>query len=347
MILLTPGPCMTSEAVRQAAALPDLNHREPAFQELLHTVRRELLSTAHEQGGEEFEVFLVGGSGTAGMEAMATSTVNEGPVLAVSSGYYSDRMADIFDAHGMPNERLKLPWTEPWDFDQIEAALRSRRYEAVLACHHETTTGRLNDIERLGKLARQNGAKLLVDAVSSFGADPVPFAGCDTVCSSANKCLHGLPGVSFVYVKKALADAMESYPRRSYYLHLPMYRPSKPPLTPPVPVLRSFGAALEEFRERGGVRARNEAYGQRAEVLRDGLEDRGYKIVVPKEESSVTLLTARLPDGTRYEDFFQHSYRNGYVIYGAKGELSESHFQVSTMGEQTEDHVRGWLGQLP
>ncbi|MCG9894142.1 MAG: hypothetical protein MH204_01545, partial [Fimbriimonadaceae bacterium] len=120
MILLTPGPCMTAEEVRQAAALPDLNHRDPDFRLLSEHLRTSLARLA-----PGCTPFIFSGSGTTALEAMATSCVERGPVLLVANGIYSERMADIFAAHEIPHEVLNLGWLEPFDLDRVERALAS------------------------------------------------------------------------------------------------------------------------------------------------------------------------------------------------------------------------------
>src|SRR5512144_2511467 len=108
MVLLTPGPCMTSETVRQAAALPDLNHHEPEYLELLADTKRRLRSVYPATVG--WTPYLLGGSGTAAVEAMVTSCVERGPVLVVENGYYSARIVDILKIHRIPFETFTLGW---------------------------------------------------------------------------------------------------------------------------------------------------------------------------------------------------------------------------------------------
>jgi len=337
-VLLTPGPCETTEAVRQAAASPDLNHREPAYQELVREVRESLLRV-HE-GSEDFEPFLLGGSGTAAVEAMLTSLVPEGGrVLLAANGYYSERIADILAIHRIPHTVLRSPWLSPIDLEQVEAELRAHAYTTVVAVHHETTTGRLNDVAALADLAHAHGARILIDAMSSFGADAVPMASLDAVCASANKNLEGLPGVGFVLVRGDLAEAASSYPRRTYYLHLPLYRGESPPLTPPVPMLQAMRQAIRETlaETRAGRQAR---YAGKAARIRGSLE---AEFPIAVEDGSCTLVMASLPDGWTWDDWFQANLERGFVLYGCKGELRERYYQVSTMGQTTPDEIEAWL----
>lgn len=342
MILLTPGPCMTSEAVRQASAQPDLNHRDPEYLSLAREVKHHLRDLS-----PGFEPYLIGGSGTAAIEAMVTSCVRSGPALILANGYYSDRLDAIFLVHGIPHTTLRFDWMGGWDLGLVDKTLAAGGYEVVLAVHHETTTGRLNPVEELAALGSRHGVKVLVDAMSSFGADPLTLDGVHAVAASANKCLHGLPGVGFVLVEHGLAESIKGYPRRTYYLSLPMYGGESPPLTAPVPAMLAFRQALREFHAGGGLAGRLASYQVKTELMRSGLRARGYELPVPDDEASCTLTTASLPRGRSFQSWFDEQYARGYVIYACKGELRDRYFQASVMGEVTPAHVEAWLSGLP
>lgn len=348
MILLTPGPCMTSESVRQAGAMPDLNHRDPEYLNIVRETKRRLLDVYGPDNrlATDFEPYLIGGSGTAAMEAMVTSCVVKGPVLILANGYYSERMSDIFEVHGIPNEVLSFGWTQPWNMSFVEEKIASGGFEAVFGTHNETTTGRLNPVEQLGELCRQYACHCFVDAMSSFGADPIAFENLDGVCASANKCLHGLPGVSFVLLRRSLMPQVHSTKRRTFYLSLPLYEGDVPRLTPPVPALASFREALREM-EPGLAEARGKRYARQRHIIRTELRRLGLEILVADEQSSVTLTVASLPAGWSYERWFEANKERGFILYGCKGELHDRYFQVSTMGEVTDSNVYAWLATLP
>ena len=172
---------MTSEGVRQAAALPDLNHRDPEYLSLVQEVKRRLLGL-YTSTTEDWHSYLLGGSGTLAVEAMVTSCIRTGPVLILENGYYSSRIREVLEIHGIPYKALAFGWLEPINLDAVRLELQNG-YEAVLAAHNETTTGRLNDINAIGVLAKAHGARCLVDAMSSFGADAIDFEDLDAVCS--------------------------------------------------------------------------------------------------------------------------------------------------------------------
>lgn len=361
MILLTPGPCMTSESVRQAGALPDLNHRDPAYLDLVSEVKNRLVrvypqmveqsfgnpSLKHDDplppAGSAWVPFLIGGSGTAAVEAMLTSCVDQGPVLVIESGYYSGRFKEILTAHQVPFDVVSVPWLEPWPMPLI--AEKVADYEAVVCAHHETTTGRLNPVDKLSRICSDAYVNCLVDAVSSFGADPLDLSYVHAVATSANKCLHGIPGVSMVFVRDWLMEEMSGFPRRTFYMDLSLYVGDSPPLTPPVPAVSALLQALREMP--GGAAQRQSTYQQRAEKIRATLASCGLQPAIPADQSSCTLTTAQIPDGYTSEGWLAANRQHGYLLYGCKGELKEEFFQVANMGELTDEMIDGWIELLP
>lgn len=346
MILLTPGPCQTTETVRQAAAAPDLNHRSPAYMDLISEVKQRLLRVYPETGC--WVLYLIGGSGTAAVEALVTSCIARGPVLLISNGYYTERIRTILALHHIPTDVLELGWLDPWTDEtlaRLEQMLKAGHYEAVLTCHHETTVGRLAPITQIGELAHRYGAHMLVDAVSSFGADPMDWNHLDAIASSANKNLHGIPGVSFVMANSGFEDHINSVERRTYYLHLPMYRSDLPAITPPVPALRALLQALRENPD--GQPARKASYDAKIRVLRAGLAHLGFGIAVPAEQSSCCICTPTMPADWTYDQWFAANHGAGFVIYGCKGYLREKLFEVSVMGETTVADIESWINAVP
>ena len=331
---------MTSETIRQAAAGPDLNHRDPEYLSLIQETKARLLAL-YRGTSTSWHPYLLGGSGTLAVEAMITSCVKVGPVLILENGYYSSRIREIFEIHGIPYKALSYGWLDAWDFDEISSEL-ALGYEAVIGTHNETTTGRLNDIARLGRLCNAQGVNCLIDAMSSFGADDIEFTHLGAVCASGNKCLHSIPGVGIVLVQDRLRNQMVSVPRRSYYMSLPMYEGDNPPLTPPVPALSALRQALREF-PAGGAASRKADYESKADFLRSALTARGMKLAIPISDLSCTLTTVELPDGFTYPEWFEANNAAGFVLYGCKGELKDRYFQVSNMGELTHNDLESWI----
>jgi 2-aminoethylphosphonate-pyruvate transaminase len=346
MLLLNPGPVTLSERVRGSLLQPDLCHRESEFFDLQDEARSRLLAV-YGLNPAEWTAVLMTGSGTAAVESMMASLVPEGGrVLIVENGVYGERIAQICAQYRIPHERVVGSWMEAPDVAAIAARLDSASGEApfthISVVHHETTTGRLNDLRPLADLCRSRDLSLLLDGVSSFGAEELDFEhGClSAVAATANKCLHGVPGVSFVIVRR---DALARAASRTYYLDLgrlaKLQDQRNTPFTPAVHAYYALVEALREFAEEGGRPARYRHYKALAEQAREGLGALGIPTVIPPQESSVVLRAYRLPVGLTYGKLHDQLKAGGFVIYAGQGDLSNTLFRISTMGNLTKADI--------
>ncbi|MCA8302409.1 2-aminoethylphosphonate aminotransferase [Burkholderia seminalis] len=335
MLLLNPGPVTLTERVRRSLLQPDLCHRESEFFDLQDEARARLVA-AYELDPAEWTAVLMTGSGTAAVESMIAALVpQDGKLLVIENGVYGERITQIATQYGIAHDVLKHEWMQAPDPAQIAARLDAGGYTHVAVIHHETTTGRLNDLGAIADVCRARGVKMLVDGVSSFGAEAIDFAGgdIDAVAATANKCLHGVPGAAFVIVRRrALAKAAS----RTYYLDLgrlaKLQDQRNTPFTPSVHAYYALVEALREFDEAGGWRARHAHYKALADQAQAGLAARGMPLVLPEGASSVVLRAYRLPQGVTYEALHDGLKARGFVIYAGQGGLSKELFRISTMG---------------
>ena len=172
----------------------------------------------------------------------------------------------------------------------------------------------------------KRGVQLLVDGVSSFGAEAIDFADASlaAVAATANKCLHGVPGAAFVIVRReALAGAVS----RTYYLDLgrlaQLQDQRNTPFTPAVHAYYALVEALREYAEEGGRAARHARYAALAEQVRAGLASYGIESLLPPAVSSVVLRAYRLPRGIDYPTLHDSLKARGFVIYAGQGDLRE------------------------
>jgi 2-aminoethylphosphonate-pyruvate transaminase len=338
VILLNPGPVTLSERVRRALTGPDLCHREAEFSQLQETIRGGLLRVYGLAPGRWAAVLLTG-SGTAAVEAMLSSLVpKDGKLLVIENGVYGERMRRIAETHGIGCVSVKHGWGEEVGLERLEAALaEADGLTHVAVVHHETTTGRLNRLDRIGAICRARGLTLLVDGVSSFGAEELDFEGWGIAAcaATANKCLHGVPGTCFVIVRREALPGGDS-PLRTLYLDLPTYCREQDrggtPFTQSVQTLYALSEALAELEEEGGWPARRERYRRLIGLVREGLAAMGIAPVLPEGASSVVLNAFRLPDGISYGELHDRLKDEGFVIYAGQGGLANSIFRVSTMG---------------
>jgi 2-aminoethylphosphonate-pyruvate transaminase len=339
-VLLNPGPANTSLRVRQALLTPDLCHREPEFFDVMRECRERLVGLAG--AATAFGAVLFTGSGTAAVEAALASAVPDGRgLLVVNNGVYGDRMLRIARAHRIPTEALSYDVTTPAAPGDVARVLREHpEISHVAVVHHETTTGLLNPVEAVADAAAGASCSVIVDAMSSLFGEPldVARAGIDFVTGSANKCLQGIPGVSFVLARRTALQALDGRSCRSVYLdlagHWTAQEADNTPFTPAVQVLHAMREALLELEEEG-VAARIARYGENCRVLRHGMAALGFEILVPERARSRILTTFRLKPGLGYDALHDAMKRRGYVIYAGQGQIRTYAFRVSNMGTLT------------
>lgn len=338
LVLLNPGPSCTSDRVRHAVERGDMCHREVEFTEVLWSIRNRLPGALNVP---DHEAILVTGSGTSAMEMAVISSVREGKeILIVNNGVYGDRLKKIATAHGIPATEVSGDWFTPIDVDEVRTALASNpNIDAIAAVHHETTTGMINPIKELGELAAAAGVIFLMDSISGTGIENQDLGdvNADIICGSANKGLHGLPGMAFILVSAKAVERLYEVPVRSLYLNAATYldgqRKGDVPFTPAVQICFAFDEAIKEFIEAGGFEARAKLYRERATVVRAGFEKLGLQMPVAPAHRSNTVNMLSLPDGVTYPELHDELKKRGYVIYAGQGKLAQSYFRICTMGE--------------
>ena len=345
-VLLNPGPANTSREVREALVTPDLCHREPEFFEVMRDCRERLVRVA--EGGAGFAAVLFTGSGTAAVEAAVCSAVpSDGGLLVVDNGVYGDRLVRIARAHGIAHRALSYDVAEPARAEDVGAALRAdHRLTHVAVVHHETTTGVLNPVAEIVRAAAREGRRVLIDAMSSLFGEPLDVTqdGIDFVMASANKCLQGVPGISFVLARRQALDLLRGRAPRSVYLdlanHYATQEQDNTPFTPAVQVLHAMRQALREL-EKEGVAERIARYAENARVLRRGMAALGFEMLVAEGARSSILTTFKLRPGVAYDPLHDAMKRRGYIIYAGQGDIRKYAFRVSNMGTLTPADMQG------
>jgi 2-aminoethylphosphonate-pyruvate transaminase len=350
-LLLNPGPVNVSPRVAQAQLRGDLCHREREFSSLQSRIRELLCRAFAPHGG--YTAVVLTGSGTAALEAAVASSLNpQRKILVINNGVYGARIAQMASIHGFDVVELTFPWTSPPDLEQVARTLREDpAIEVVSLVHHETTTGLLNPVAAIGEMVRQHGRVLLVDSISGLGGEEMDLvtAGVGLCVGTANKCIQGLPGVSFVLVKNADMERIQAFPPRTLYLHLPMLythqERESTPFTPAIQVMYAFDEALQELLEEG-VAQRITRYRTAAHLLRAGFDALGLKCLLPPDLRSNTITSLELPAGFTYEALHDALKARGYVIYAGQGDLAARIFRIANMGHLTLDQFRGFLTAL-
>jgi 2-aminoethylphosphonate-pyruvate transaminase len=324
-VLFNPGPVNLDPAVHDNLFNVELCHRQVEFEQLLETVQQGLY-TAAELSPERYDLGLLHGSGSLSVDA-AIATFVRGKVLVLENGVYCTRLSTTSRALGNEVVSIRLGTGVPVDLDEAAAALEEHRPDWLLVVHHETTTGLLNPLPVLAQLARQHGARLLVDAVSSLGVHSVDIDA-DVVCFNSGKCLEALPGVAGVFYRKGLPPH-PTVPVLDVVQHTDAL-----PSTPNVAAFVSLGIVLDLH----STASRRLRYAElSAHVWAAGLAA-GFEPLLPQEHRSHVLSAFRLPNANA-DELAARALEHGYVVYHGQGQLRGSVLRVANMGSRITAEV--------
>jgi 2-aminoethylphosphonate-pyruvate transaminase len=254
-ILLTPGPLTTSATTRHAMQRLGLVGRR-----LQSADGRRLRGLGGDRGGgDAYACVPLQGSGTFAVEAaLGTLVPRDGVVLVPQRRVLRAHPDDPRPARHR-RDRAAVRRGCAVDAAAVEAVFaREPRITHVALVHLETSAGILNPLDAIAHLCRRHGKRLIVDAMSSFGALPIALAdsGIDALISASGKCLEGVPGMGFAIVRRDALDACAGNARslaldlhdQYRYLH----QTGQWRFTPPTHVVAALRAALDQYLAEGG-----------------------------------------------------------------------------------------------
>ncbi|QXQ16874.1 2-aminoethylphosphonate--pyruvate transaminase [Pseudomonas tolaasii] len=338
-ILLTPGPLTTSARTRQAM-LVDWGSWDDRFNQLTASVCEQLLAIVH--GTDSHHCVPLQGSGTFAVEAaIGTLVPRDGKVLVLINGAYGKRLAKICEVIGREFSTFETAEDQPTtaaDVDRLLHADGAITHVALIHC--ETSTGILNPLPEIAQVVKRHGKRLIIDAMSSFGALPidareVPF---DALIAASGKCLEGVPGMGFVFADKhALAAAegnchslaMDLFDQHRYMAKTGQWR-----FTPPTHVVAALHEALLQYAEEGGLPARHRRYARNCQALLDGMAELGLRSFLPAAIQAPIIVTFHAPQDPRYhfKDFYEGVKAKGFILYPGKLTQVET-FRVGCIGD--------------
>ena len=350
--LLTPGPLTTSRSTKEAM-LHDWGSRDEEFIAMSSRVCERLLDLA---GGRGSHVCVpLQGSGTFIVEAMIGTLVPaDGKLLILANGAYGQRMLRIAERYRRAVIIQDTPEDVPVSVAGLDHALGdnpSITHVAVVQC--ETTSGILNPVDDVAQVTARHRRRLLIDAMSAFGALPLDAARTpfDALVASSNKCLEGVPGIGFAIIRRsALEAARGQAPSISLDLHdqwASMEKTRQWRFTPPTHVIAALDQALAEHAAEGGVAGRGARYRRNCEVLVAGLRALGFETLLPDGLQAPIIVTVRMPADPRFqfEVFYDRLSRRGFVIYPGKLTVADS-FRIGCIGRLGEAEMRGVLDAI-
>lgn len=348
--LLTPGPLTTTDTVK-AEMLVDHCTWDDEYKAITQKIRKGLLELAHVDE-KEYTAVLMQGSGSFGVESVISSVIGpQDKLLIASNGAYGERIVDMARVHGIAHQVYSVPYNEIPKAEMIAETLqRDPAITHVAVVHSETTSGILNDIESIGQVCRRYGRTYIVDGMSSFGGVDIPVKdwGIDYIISSANKCIQGVPGFSFIIANREKLEASRGYART---LSLDLYdqwkgmeKDGKWRFTSPTHVVLAFAKAMEELQEEGGIPARHARYLHNNRLLIRRMGQLGFGTYIDEKYQSPIITTFLYPErGFSFQKMYRYVKERGYAIY--PGKLTEMDtFRIGNIGEIYEEDIEKLYG---
>jgi aspartate aminotransferase-like enzyme len=348
-IILAPGPTPIPPEVLLAQGSPLVYHRGPGFGSLMTDVTdrlRELYRT------DRADIVLMTSSGTGGLESAIQNCFSPGDEVFVPlAGFFSERWRKLATAYGLTVRTMEEEWGTRLDPQKCSDALAaSPNVKGVLLTQSETSTGVIQPIEGLASVARDAGALVIVDAVSSLGAVPFAFDdwGIDVAVGGSQKALSASPGIAFVAVGERAWEATETARNPRFYFDWSIYRQfaSLPhpenPWTPAISVMQGLQAALELYFQ-DGIEEAMARHRMLSQAVKDGVRAIGLDLFGEGLEDNWTVTAIRAPEGIDADTISDRIRSDfGCVLAPGQGPLKGKVFRIGHFGYFSElDIIRG------
>jgi alanine-glyoxylate transaminase/serine-glyoxylate transaminase/serine-pyruvate transaminase len=324
-------------------AMPLVGHLDPQFLALMDEVQ-DLLRYVFQTKNQL--TIPVSGTGSAGMEAALCNFIEpDDSVLVAINGYFGERLADMAARYGAQVDRLDRPWGEIFDPDEVERALRQKRYKLLAMVHAETSTGALQlHIDEIAAAAHKHGALLVLDAVTSLGGLPVEIDTweVDVAYSGTQKCLSCPPGLAPLTVSDRARQVLHQRQTKvaNWYLDLSLvekYWGAERTYhhTAPISMNYALREGLRLVKEEG-LEARFARHRENAELLWSGLDEVGLQPLVPREYRLPTLTTPKVPPGVDEVSIRKRLLNEFNIeIAGGFGPLKGQIWRIGLMGHSS------------
>ena len=345
-ILLTPGP-LTTTLRTKLAMLRDWGSWDADFNAVTAGLRRSLLQIV--QGTDSHVVVPLQGSGTFSVEAaVATVVPRDGHVLVLDNGAYCKRAARLTTMMGRRCSVLAFDEAQAVSATALDDKLQSdASISHVVLIHCETGAGVLNPLQAVAEVCEKHGKGLIVDAMSSFGALEIDARKVrfDALVAASGKCLEGVPGMGFVFIRKAVLDACagnsQSLAMDLHDQYVYMEKTTQWRFTPPTHVVVALAEAVKQFEEEGGQPARLARYTANYEVLVQGMAALGFKPFLDPAVQAPIIVTFHAPDHPAYQfkAFYEAAKQHGFILYPGKLTQIET-FRVGCIGAIGPDEMR-------
>ncbi|SMB95202.1 aspartate aminotransferase [Thermanaeromonas toyohensis ToBE] len=341
-LLMIPGPCALEREVCEAMSWQPVPHYGREWVEEFNRVRESLKPLF---GTTEGKIYITVGSGHAGIEAGINAIAAEGDrLLVVNNGFFGERIVWIARNYGIEVVELRSEWGEPVDPEAVRDALdRDPMIKALAVVHGETSTGVLNPIKEIGKIACEREVLLFVDAICSVGGTEFLMDewGVDLCVAASQKGLSAPAGLVILAVRQKVWDNLKKRKKRpvGWYLNVEVWRHFEESqgdfqpygITMAVNNVRALQVSLDQM-YREGLENRFRRHHEISRYIRDGLASLGLELFA-RGEPLPLVTVSKCPQGIEAEKLVT-LLRKRYDIYitGGLGPYKEKTFRVGHMG---------------
>ena len=334
--LFTPGPTPVPPEVLAAMSRPIIHHRSSDFREILG----RCLDRLHEIYRTEGDVLIYTASGTGGMESAVSNLTRPGDrAVVVSAGFFGQRWGAIARSFHCEVDEIAYDWGEAPAAEDLAARLRELGgAKVVFLTHSETSTGAVADVQALAAAAKDAGALVVVDAVSSLGAVPLETDawGIDCVISGSQKALMTPPGLATVSVSPDAWAAVDKDASSCFYFDWTQTRERQeqfdPAFTPAVSIVVGLDVALGLLLDEGLEQA-FERHARLGRACRAGAKAMGLELFSPDDDRSAVVTAIQAPDGIDSAELVQTLRdRHGIVLAPGQGPLKGKIFRIGHIG---------------
>ena len=347
-IILAPGPTPIPPEVYLAQGSPLVYHRGPGFGNLMRDVTEKLKILYRT---ETADVLLMTSSGTGGLESAIQNVFSAGDEVFIPlAGFFADRWKKLAESHGLVVHTIEYDWGRRIVPEEVAAALAEHPVKAVLLTQSETSTGVIQPIEELARVANEAGAMVIVDAVSSLGAVPFDFDAweIDVAVGGSQKALSASPGIAFVAISERAWAAHETATLPRFYFDWSIYRKfaglkdPENPWTPAISVMQGLQAALELYFQ-DGLEAALVRHQMLSRAVKEGAKALGLDLFGEGLQDNWTVTAIRAPEGLDADAISDRIRADfGCVLAPGQGPLKGTVFRIGHFGYFSElDIVRG------
>lgn len=339
-LIMVPGPTNVADRVMTAMQKPMISHRSPEFRALYESIAGNLRYLFQTEG----DVFVLTVSGTGGVEAAVSNSVNPGDkILVPVFGLFSERMKEAIVRRGGKPVEISLRWGTGPTADQIREVVNEESdLKGIAVVYNETSTGAtVRDLQEIGETARENNLLFIVDAVSILGGDQLPVDewNVDLCVTASQKCVACPPGLALVSVSEKAWKVIGETNMPFYFDMFKMRsfgERKETPFTPAVPLFFALDEALRMIREEG-LENRSSRHKMCSDTFYDAIDAMGLEAFPDEEVRSNTVIAFKKPEGLDNAEVRRiMSEQYDVVIAGGAGKLKETMFRIGCMGIVSE-----------